>query len=91
MEEDSDAEKSASKTPKQLAAERQAFVEARRARKVRKRAVEARQNKLVALRKQFGEIQAALNEVDWQRAKMDNLVGGTNKNGVKWKIRERKR
>lgn len=79
------------KTPKQLAAEREALQEARRARKLRKRAVEARQNKLTALRKQFAEIQAAEREVDWQRAKMDNSVGGTNKNGVKWKIRERKR
>ncbi|KAJ5983356.1 Small-subunit processome Utp11 [Penicillium waksmanii] len=91
MEEDSDKETSTRKTPKQLTAERQAFVEARRARKLRKRAVEARDNKLTALRKQFAEIQAAENEVDWQRAKMDNMIGGTNKNGVKWKIRERKR
>lgn len=91
MEEDSDENPSTHKTPKQVAAERQAFVEARRARKVRKRAVEARQHKLTALRKQFAEIQAAEGEVDWQRAKMDNMVGGTNKNGVKWKIRERKR
>lgn len=79
------------KTPKQLAAEREALQEARRTRKLRKRAVEARQNKLTALRKQFAEIQAAEREVDWQRGKMDNSVGGTNKNGVKWKIRERKR
>jgi U3 small nucleolar RNA-associated protein 11 len=91
MEEDSDKETSTRKTPKQLAAERQALVEARRARKIRKRAVESRDNKLTALRKQFSEIQAAENEVDWQRAKMDNMIGGTNKNGVKWKIRERKR
>ncbi|KAK5797666.1 hypothetical protein VI817_003957 [Penicillium citrinum] len=90
MEEESE-ESSVRKTPKQLTAERQAFVEARRARKVRKRAVEARENKLTALRKQFAEIQAAEQEIDWQRAKMDNLIGGTNKNGVKWKIRERKR
>jgi U3 small nucleolar RNA-associated protein 11 len=79
------------KTPKQLAVGREALQEARRARKLRKRAVEARQNKLTALRKQFAEIQTAEREVDWQRAKMDNSVGGTNKNGVKWKIRERKR
>lgn len=91
MEEESEEESSVRKTPKQVAAERQAFVEARRARKLRKRAVEARESKLAALRKQFGEIQAAEQEIDWQRAKMDNLIGGTNKNGVKWKIRERKR
>lgn len=81
----------ARKTPKQVAAERQKLVDARRARKLRKRAIEARQNKLAALRKQYAEIQAAEREVDWQRAKMDNSVGGTNKHGIKWKIRERKR
>jgi U3 small nucleolar RNA-associated protein 11 len=79
------------KTPKQLAAERQKLVETRRARKLRKRAAEARENKLTALRKQFAEVQAAEREIDWQRSKMDNSVGGTNKNGIKWKIRERKR
>lgn len=94
MEEDEDEDPTTSdarKTPKQLAAERQALVEARRARKLRKRVVDARQNKLAALRKQYAEIQAAEQEVDWQRAKMDNSVGGTNKHGIKWKIRERKR
>ncbi|KAJ5204756.1 Small-subunit processome Utp11 [Penicillium cinerascens] len=95
MDEDEDEDKEPStetrKTPKQLAAERQKLVEVRRARKLRKRAAEARENKLVALRKQFAEIQAAEREVDWQRSKMDNSVGGTNKNGIKWKIRERKR
>lgn len=94
MAEDEDEDPTISdarKTPKQLAAERQTLVEARRARKIRKRAAEGRQNKLAALRKQYAEIQAAEQEVDWQRAKMDNSVGGTNKHGIKWKIRERKR
>lgn len=79
------------KTPKQLQAERQALVDARRARKLRKRAVEARDNKLTALHKQYAEIQTAEKELDWQRGKMQNSVGGTNKDGIKWKIRERKR
>ncbi|KAJ6104906.1 Small-subunit processome Utp11 [Penicillium sp. IBT 16267x] len=78
-------------TPKEIAAKRQALVEARRARKLRKRAVEARQNKLAALQKQYEGIQAAEREVEWQRGKMSNSVGGTNKDGIKWKIRERKR
>ncbi|KAJ6031962.1 hypothetical protein N7540_002694 [Penicillium herquei] len=89
--EDSEEETKTKKTAKELAAERQKLVEARRARKTRKRAVEARKNKLDALQKQHGEIQAAQREVEWQRAKMDNSVGGTNKDGIKWKIRERKR
>lgn len=79
------------KTAKQLEIERQALVQARRARKLRKRAAEARQNKLAALRNQHAEIQAAEKELDWQRARMENSVGGTNKHGIKWKIRERKR
>ncbi|PYH45649.1 rRNA-processing protein UTP11 [Aspergillus saccharolyticus JOP 1030-1] len=79
------------KSRKQIEAERQALVEARRARKIRKRAVEARENKVKALQKQYKEITAAARELDWQRGRMDNVVGGTNKNGVKWKIRERKR
>lgn len=89
-EEDLSSSKSR-KTPKELQAERKALVEARRARKTRKRAVEARDNKLTALRKQHAEIQTAEKELDWQRAKMGNSVGGTNKDGIKWKIRERKR
>ncbi|KAJ6120904.1 Small-subunit processome Utp11 [Penicillium sp. IBT 18751x] len=92
MDEDEDEKPTdTKKSAKQLAAERQKLQEIRRARKLRKRAVEARENKLKALRKQFSEIEAAEREVDWQRSKMDNSVGGTNKNGIKWKIRERKR
>ncbi|KAL4895736.1 small-subunit processome [Aspergillus ambiguus] len=79
------------KSRKQLEAERQALVEARRARKMRKRAVEARANKLKALQKQYADITAAERQLDWQRGKMENSVGGTNKNGIKWKIRERKK
>ncbi|KAJ5126806.1 Small-subunit processome Utp11 [Penicillium atrosanguineum] len=92
VDEDEDEKPSdTKKTAKQIAAERQKLQEIRRARKLRKRAVEARENKLKALRKQFSEIEAAEREVDYQRSKMDNSVGGTNKNGIKWKIRERKR
>ncbi|KAG2415077.1 hypothetical protein HFD88_006268 [Aspergillus terreus] len=79
------------KSHKQLEAERQALVEARRARKMKKRAAEARANKLKALQKQYADITAAERQLDWQRGRMDNSVGGTNKNGIKWKIRERKK
>ncbi|KAE8353754.1 small-subunit processome [Aspergillus coremiiformis] len=79
------------KTVKEYEAERQAIVASRRAWKIKKRAAEARQNKLMALQKQFADITAAERELDWQRARMDNVVGGTNKNGIKWKIRERKK
>lgn len=81
----------ARRTQKQIAAQKQASSDARRARQLRERAAEARQYKLTALRKQFSEIQAAETELDWQRGKMENSVGGKNKHGIKWKIRERKR
>lgn len=92
-DEDMDEDKSSQtrKTPKQLAAEKEALREARRARKIRKRVTESRENKLVALRRQYAEIQKAEREVELQRSKMDRSVGGTNKHGLKWKVRERKR
>lgn len=79
------------KSKKQLEAEVQALRELRAARKAKKRAAEVRRNKLQALKKQYAEITAAERELEWQRGRMDNSVGGTNKNGVKWKIRERKK
>ena len=79
------------KSKKQLDAERQALVESRRARKLKKRAAQSREHKFEALMKQQREIVAAQKELEWQRAKMEHSVGGTNKDGIKWKIRERKR
>ncbi|KAL4909744.1 hypothetical protein BDW74DRAFT_43246 [Aspergillus multicolor] len=79
------------KTRKELEAEKQALVDARRARKMKKRALEVRQNKLKALEKQFADISSAERALDLQRAKMSNSVGGVNKNGLKFKIKERKR
>ncbi|KAF7717187.1 Uncharacterized protein PECH_004040 [Penicillium ucsense] len=95
MDEDSEPDQPEStksrKSAKQLAAEKEALREARRARKIRKRVTEARENKLAALRGQYAEIQKAEREVELQRGKMDRSVGGTNKHGLKWKVRERKR
>jgi U3 small nucleolar RNA-associated protein 11 len=79
------------KTRKELEAEKRAMVEARRARKLKKRALEVRQNKLKALQKQYADITSAERALDLQRAKMSNSVGGVNKNGLKFKIKERKR
>lgn len=79
------------KSKKELKAEKQAALELRAARKLKKRAAEVRRNKLEALQKRHQDIQAAEEELGWQRAKMENSVGGVNKNGVKWKIRERKK
>ena len=67
QDEDKDKSSQARKTPKQLAAEKEALREARRARKIRKRVIEGRENKLAALRKQYAEIQKAEREVELDR------------------------
>jgi len=46
---------------------------------------------LQALKKREQELTAGLQELNLQRAKMSNSIGGVNKNGVKFKMRERKR
>ena len=79
------------KSKKQIEAEKKAFMDLRAARKLKKRAAEARRNKLEALQKRHEDLLAAEQELGWQRARSENSVGGVNKNGVKWKIRERKK
>ncbi|PVH93764.1 U3 small nucleolar RNA-associated protein 11 [Periconia macrospinosa] len=46
---------------------------------------------LEAVKARERDLVAAEEELEKQRAKMNNTVGGTNKHGVKFKIRERKR
>lgn len=60
-------------------------------RKRRKRLQEVRANKLEVLKKRQKDIFAAADQLELQRAKMANAVGGVNKNGIKFKVRERKR
>ncbi|RMD43783.1 hypothetical protein DV735_g1383, partial [Chaetothyriales sp. CBS 134920] len=60
-------------------------------RKKRKRLQEARAAKLELLKRRQKEIMAAADQLELQRAKMAKTVGGINKNGVKFKIRERKK
>ncbi|EFW20808.1 hypothetical protein D8B26_002879 [Coccidioides posadasii str. Silveira] len=79
------------KSKKQLEAEARMRREIQAAKKLKKRAAESRLRKLEALKKQYQDIVAAEQELDLQRAKMENSVGGVNKYGVKWKVRERKR
>ncbi|OAX85424.1 hypothetical protein ACJ72_00195 [Emergomyces africanus] len=83
--------KQAHKSKKQIEAEERARKEMLAARRLKKRAAEVRRNKLEALRIQHKELLAAEQELDRQRAKMENSVGGVNKYGIKWKIRERKK
>ena len=76
---------------KALVAEQQAMLDLRAARRRRKRLGELRAAKLEALKKRQKEIMAAAEQLELQRAKMSRTVGGVNKDGVKWKIRERKK
>ena len=83
----------ASKTlsKKQLEAQELARKQARKFRKDRERAQSRTAAKLASTKKRERELAAAEEELEAQRAKMNNTVGGVNKNGVKFKIRERKR
>lgn len=76
---------------KALLAEQRAMLNLRAARRRRKRLGELRAAKLEALKKRQKEIMAAAEQLELQRAKMSRTVGGVNKDGVKWKIRERKK
>ena len=60
-------------------------------RKKHKKEQEARRSKLAALKTREKDLIDAENELELQRAKMSNSVGGVTKAGLKWKIRERKR
>jgi len=84
-------EKGRSKSRKAMEKEEQARKEERIIRKKHKKAQEARKSKLDALKVREKDLRDVENELEVQRAKMNNCLGGVNKNGVKWKVRERKR
>lgn len=79
------------KSRKMLDAEAAAQKQASALRKRRKRKYEAQSSRLKALQSREWAVMAAERELDLQRAKMSNTVGGVNKAGVKFKVRERKR
>ena len=62
-----------------------------RQRRKKRRAQEVLQNQLGALKDRERDLSAALSQLEHQRARMNNTVGGVNKEGVKFKVRERKR
>ncbi|KAH7394407.1 U3 snoRNP-associated protein Utp11 [Pyrenochaeta sp. MPI-SDFR-AT-0127] len=76
---------------KKVEAQEQAEREARKFRKDRDRAQSRTASKLASTKMREQELMAAEEELELQRAKMNNTVGGVNKHGVKFKIRERKR
>ena len=79
------------KRAKAREARKKAIFDLRRERRRRKLIAEARANKLETLKKRQKEIMAVADQLDLQRAKMARTVGGINKSGVKFKIRERRR
>ena len=60
-------------------------------RKYRRKEQDARKSKLAAMNAREKDLVEAKNELDLQRAKMSNNVGGTTRVGIKWKVRERKK
>jgi U3 small nucleolar RNA-associated protein 11 len=79
------------KSRKALRTEQDALARLKTERKRRKRLQEMRAAKLEALKKRQREILVATDQLELQRAKMARTVGGVNKDGVRFKIRERKR
>jgi U3 small nucleolar RNA-associated protein 11 len=71
--------------------ETEAQKEERRQKKKRLRAREVRRNLLEAVQEREEMLAKAEHELEIQRAKMSNSIGGINKHGVKFKVRERKR
>lgn len=77
--------------PKKSKSTAEVLRDLRAERKRRKRLREVREGKLEALKTRQKEIMAAADQLDLQRSKMNRTVGGVNKDGVKWKVRERKK
>ncbi|CAE7219049.1 hypothetical protein CFE70_010386 [Pyrenophora teres f. teres 0-1] len=90
-EEEHPIQQSGALSKKKIEAQEQARRETRKFRKDRERGQERLFSRLRAIKKRESELAAAEEELELQRAKMNNTVGGVNKNGVKFKIRERKR
>lgn len=76
---------------KQQQKEKDRLAQLKADRKRRKRLQELRSAKLEVLRRRQKEILAATDQLELQRAKMAKVIGGVNKNGVKFKVRERKK
>ncbi|KAL8702368.1 MAG: hypothetical protein Q9224_000015 [Gallowayella concinna] len=83
------------KDPRQLTPRKEkallAWEQRRAVRKLRQRGHGTRQSKLSALKARERDLLATEQQLGNQRARMSNSIGGVNKAGVKWKVRERKR
>lgn len=65
--------------------------EERQRRRKQRKNVAVLKRRAEGLSEKEAELTRALQTLDTQRAKMNRTIGGVNKNGVKFKIRERKR
>ena len=92
-EEDDDEQRPQKKTlsAKKLKEQEEAAKKLKKFEKTRSRAQSRTAYRLQMVKKKERELVTAEEELEKQRAKMNSSVGGMNKNGVKFKIRERKR
>jgi U3 small nucleolar RNA-associated protein 11 len=86
-DEDEDEEKKPGKSSSTLKETKEEIV----LRRKRARAQEARRTLLATIKEREHDLTLADNELELQRARMNNDIGGVNKEGVKFKIRARKR
>ena len=62
---------------------------ARLAAKRKRHFIETRRNKLEALKDREDDLATALRELEDQRVQINGKAGGVNKNGTKFKVRQR--
>lgn len=83
---DDDAPETKAEANKPLTKEEKA---ARLAAKRKRHFIETRRNKLEALKDREEDLATALRELEDQRVQMNGKAGGVNKNGTKFKVRQR--
>ncbi|KAL9596679.1 MAG: hypothetical protein Q9219_005638 [cf. Caloplaca sp. 3 TL-2023] len=85
------AHKSNHQTPHARSEELTTFQQKKAALKLRKRQKETQLLKVKALKERERDLLSVEQQLEHGRARMNNSVGGVNKVGVRWKMRERKR
>lgn len=86
-----DLKESIPNSRRNLQKEEEAKQQNQRLRKSHRKQQDARRSKLAALKTREKDMMDAELELELQRAKMSNNIGGVNKDGVKWKVRERRK
>lgn len=90
-EADSGDLKHTKKSKRQLQREIDAVREARNTQKKHRKEQHAQRIKLEALKVREKDLRDAERELELQRAKMSSSIGGINKHGTKWRVRQRKK